>query len=82
MMKAEFSDAYRMRNSVLVVLIACGVMAVVGMVYGVVSFAGWARYVWANWDKIGTASLPKYIGGQANAIIYGEMLPEGQRDGL
>ena len=61
-MKAEFSDAYMMRNSVLVVLVACVVLGAWGMVYGVVGFAGWVKYGWTNWDKI-WRSLPTHMEG-------------------
>ena len=77
MMKAEFSDAYRMRNSVLVAIVAFGVLGVAGIVYGVVGFAGWVKYVWTNWEDIGTTG-PFHIRGD-DAIMYGEPLP---RDGL
>jgi hypothetical protein len=76
-MKAEFSDAYRMRNSVLVAILTCVVLASLGIVYGVVGFMGWVRYLWTNWAAIGTPSRLHI--NRENVIMYGEHLP---RDGL
>ena len=47
-MKAEFSDAYRMRNSVLVGLLAAFAVAGVGVLYGVKEVAGWIKSVWKH----------------------------------
>ena len=47
-MKAEFSDAYRMRNSVLVMLLAGVVVIGMGFVLAVKEFAGWVKYAWEN----------------------------------
>jgi hypothetical protein len=78
MMKAEFSDAYMMRNSVLVAIVAIGILTVGGMIYGVVGFVGWAKYVWTNWAAIGTTTLQRHIHGEA-PVMYDEPL---QRDSL
>ena len=62
-MKAEFSDAYRMRNSVLIVMIACMLVVAMGMTYSIMGLAGWVRYVWANCDRIGTMNMPTNMDG-------------------
>ena len=77
-MKAEFSDAYRMRNSVLVVIVATSVLAVGGMIYGVVELVGWAKYVWTNWAAIGSTTLQRNLHGEA-PVMYDEPL---RRDSL
>jgi len=81
-MKAEFSDAYRMRNSVLVAMVSLGVFSAAGIVYGVVGFAGWVKYVWTNWHAIGTMTKPTHIGGQESAVMYGKYGEPLSRDGL
>ena len=57
-MKAEFSDAYRMRNSVLVVMLAAALMTAAGVLYGVVGLMRWASYAWMNSYSTGTATMP------------------------
>jgi hypothetical protein len=79
MMKAEFSDAYRIRNSVLVVMLAGVFVLGMGVAYGVVGAVSWVRFVWGHWEGVGMASLPMYRGGQGGQVVYGEELASRQR---
>lgn len=73
MMAAEFSDAYRIRNWVLVALVVLGLAGIVGAV-GVV---GWVRYLWRkNWHTVGPTSGIACKRGDA-AITYGQPLTGG-----
>lgn len=56
-MKAEFSDAYRMRNAVLVVILAVALMVALGLVYGLVGLVRCVRGVWMGWDGGGMADV-------------------------
>jgi hypothetical protein len=34
-----------------------------GMVYGAMGLAGWVRYIWTNWERIRTTSMPTHVEG-------------------
>ncbi|KAG0650904.1 hypothetical protein D0Z07_2773 [Hyphodiscus hymeniophilus] len=72
MMKAEFSDAFRMRRSVLVVSLASVVVISMGLVYGVKEAVGWVNRVSTN----------KHNGGQAGHVLQGEQLVVDQKNDL
>ena len=72
-MKAEFSDAYRMRNSVLVALLAGVVMVVIGVIYMILGLVGWFESAWTN---------SHYMGGRGDSVVDGEPFRAAQNNEL
>jgi hypothetical protein len=73
MMKAEFSDAYRMRNSVLVLLLAGVAMLAIGAVYVILGLVGWFKCAW---------TYSHNMGGQVDPVVYGEQFTAAQQNEL
>jgi len=64
MMKAEFSDAYRMRNSVLIGLLASLVVTILAMVYGASALMRWVLY----WVSLGMANVKPHLMSQGSKL--------------